>query len=74
MIGGCRRKLTYNDDTGSTATDLVETKIQLNNVILDTKGGDKFMGLDLKDIFQQIPMESPELMKAFFKNFPLNII
>ena len=47
VVGGDR--LTYDDDAGSPAASLLETKILLNSVISDAKYGATFMTCDLKD-------------------------
>ena len=50
VIGG--DKLPYDNDSGSPAIDLIETKLLFNSVISDAKKGARFMSLDLKDMFQ----------------------
>ena len=45
-VGG--EKLTYNEDPGSPAASLIETKLTINSVISDAQCGAQFMGLDLK--------------------------
>ena len=59
-----RRQITYDKDSGSPATDLIETKLLLNSIISDSKKGARFMSLDLKDMFLMTPMETPEFMKV----------
>ena len=49
VVGG--DKLPYDDDPGSPAASLIETKLLINSVISDAKRGAKFMSLDLKDYF-----------------------
>ena len=61
-------------DSGSPATDLVETKLLINSVISDAKKGAKFLTMDLKDMFLHTPMKDPEYMKIPFKYFPDNIV
>ena len=71
VIGG--DKLPYENDSGSPATDLIETKILFNSVISDAKRGARFMSLDLKDMFLMTPMKDPEFMKVNYKYFPHDI-
>ena len=71
VVGG--DKLSYNDDPGSPAASLLETKILINSVISDAKTGARFMSLDLKDYFLATPMERPEYMKVLLKYFPTDI-
>ncbi len=72
VVGGDR--LSYDDDAGSPATDLLETKILLNSVISDADKGARFMSADLKDHFLASPMERPEYMKIPLSRFPEDII
>lgn len=55
VVGGDR--LSYNDDPGSPAAPLVETKLLLNSVITDTDEGARFLLVDLKDFFLCIYMK-----------------
>ena len=71
VVGG--DKLSYNDDPGSPAASLLETKILINSVISDAGNGARFMSLDLKDYFLATPMERPEYMKVLLKYFPTDI-
>ena len=71
VVGG--DKLEWNDDTGSPATDMVETKILFNSVISEAKIGARFMSLDLKDMFLMTIMTDPEYMKCQYKYFPSDI-
>lgn len=70
-VGG--DKLSYDEDPGSPAASLLETKIMLNSVISDAKQGARFMGLDLKDFFLATPMARPEYMRVHYKHFPDDI-
>ena len=70
-VGG--DKLSYDDDAGSPAASILETKIMLNSVISDAKQGARFMGLDLKDFFLASPMARPEFMRIHYKHFPQDI-
>ena len=72
VVGG--DKLVYGSDAGSPATDMLETKLLFNSTISNTKHGDRFMSLDLKDMFLQSEMEKPEYMWIPFKYFPKDII
>ena len=71
VVGG--DKLDYDNDTGSPATDLLETKILANSVISSAKCGARFLSCDLKDFFLATPMASPEYMKIAWKYFPNDI-
>ena len=72
VVGG--DKLPYEDDAGSPAALLLETKLLVNSVISDAKRGAKFMSLDLKDYFLMSTMDTPEYMKIHIRNFPPDII
>ena len=72
VVGG--DKLEYNYDWGAPATDLLETKILINSVILDACRGARLCSMDLKDMFLHAPMEQPEYMKVKLKYFPSDII
>jgi hypothetical protein len=71
VVGG--DKLPYENDAGSPAASLLETKLLLNSVISDAHKGAKFMGCDLKDFFLATPMEKAEYMKIQWKYIPLDI-
>ena len=59
VVGG--DKLSFEADSGSPATDLLETKILFNSVISDARiHGAKLLSKDLKDMFLHTPMEKPE--------------
>ena len=72
VVGG--DKLSYNEDSGSPATDLTETKLLLNSVISDSKKGARFLSMDLKDMFLKTIMDTPEYMKIPIRYFPPDII
>ena len=73
VVGGDR--LTYDVDSGSTATDLLETKILFNSVFAYVKKhGVKFLSMDLKDMFLHTPMQKAEYTKVHSKYFPIDII
>ena len=71
VVGG--DKLPYEHDSGSPATDIVETKMLFNSVISDAKHGARFMSMDLQNMFLMTPMEHPEYMKCKYKYFPQDI-
>ena len=53
---------------------MLKTKLLFNSVISDAKDGARFCGMDLKDMFLQTPMLTPEYMKVPIKYFPQDII
>ena len=61
-VGG--DKLTYDNDTGSLAVNLLETKVLLNSTILDATKVSHFMTADIKDYFLATPMAKAEYMKV----------
>ena len=72
VVGG--DGLTYGEDSGSPATDLLETKILINSTISDASKGARFMSADLKDYFLGSPMKKPEYMKVHIRKFSDDII
>ena len=72
VVGGDKLKYAY--DTGTPATNLVETKKILNSIILNAHKGDRFMSFDLKDMFLKTPMKQSEYMKRKMKYFLSDII
>ena len=72
VVGGDR--LTYGEDAGSPATDLLETKLLINSTISDADKGAKFLSSDLKDYFLGSPMQQPEYMKVHISKFSTDII
>ena len=70
VVGGDR--LTYDDDAGSPAVSLLETKLLINSTI--STPGARFACADLKDHFLQSPMAKPEYMKIHISSFPDDII
>ena len=70
-VGGDR--LSYPDDAGAPATNLLETKVLLNSVISDARKGARFMSADVKDFFLNSPMQRPEYMKVHYKHIPADI-
>ena len=71
VVGG--DKLPYDDDAGSPAASLLETKLIINSVISDSDKGARFFTLDLKDFFLCSTMEDPEYMKVYWKHIPEDI-
>ena len=68
-------RLPYDADSGSPATDLLETKILINSVFPDArKHGSKCLSMDLKDMCLHMPMINPEYMKVHLKYSPEEII
>ena len=53
-VGGDR--LSYENDSGSPAANLLETKVLLDSIISDASKGAKFMTADIKDYFLATPM------------------
>ena len=72
VVGGDR--LSFDDDTGSPATDLLETKVLLNSTISDSDQGARFLSADLKDYFLGSPMSRSEYMKVHISKFTPDII
>jgi hypothetical protein len=70
-VGG--DKLPYDDDAGSPAASLLETKLILNSTISDSKKGARFLCADLKYHFLATPMKEPEYMRIQVKYFPAAI-
>ena len=70
-VGGDR--LTYADDAGSPAANMIETKVLVNSTISDAKRGSRFMSVDLKDFLLTTSMEGEEYMKVNYKYFPKDI-
>jgi hypothetical protein len=68
-VGG--DKLPYEDDAGSPAASLLETKLLLNSTISDAEQGARFLCADLKDHFLASPMANPEYMRIKYKHSPL---
>ena len=70
-VGG--DKLTYDNDAGSPAANIIETKLLVNSVISDAKKGARFMSADIKDFFLNTPMERPEYMRVHYRHIPQDI-
>ena len=65
--------MVYENDAGSPATDMVETKILLNSIISDSTRKARFATMDLKDMFLHTIMEEPEYMRVHYRYFPTDI-
>ena len=48
-------RLSYLDNAGSPAANMLETKVLVNSTISDAKRGSRFMSADLKDFFWLLP-------------------
>ena len=72
VVGG--DKLPYDDDAGSPAASILETKLLINSVISGAKQGARFLSMDLKDFFLASPMPEPEFMKIHRRYIPEDII
>lgn len=63
-------KLDYDNDAGSPAANLLETKIIINSTISDAHRGARFMCTDIKDHFLATPIKSSECMRVKCKCVP----
>jgi hypothetical protein len=70
-VGG--DKLPYDDDAGSPAASLLESKLIINSTISDADNGARFLTADLKDHFLASPMKNNEFMLIKYKYFPAAI-
>jgi hypothetical protein len=70
-VGGGR--LSYPEDAGSPAANILETNFLINSVISDAKKGARFMSADVKDFFLNSPMQRPEYMKVSYDHIPEDI-
>ena len=66
--------LSYPDDTGLPAANLLETKVLINSTISDAKQGARFMLADITDYFLATPMTMAEYMKVEYNYIPHGII
>ena len=53
-------RLPYESDSGSPATDIIETKVLLNSTISDAHKKSRFATINLKDMFLHTNMKDPE--------------
>ena len=65
--------MDYNDDVGSLAENLLETKILINSTIFNAQQGARFMTADMKDYFLATPIKDPEFMKVKYYYIPNDI-
>ena len=65
--------MLYDKDTGSPASNLLETKVLINSIISDTNKGARFVSLNIKDYFLATPIRDPEYIRAPYKYFLLGI-
>ena len=72
VVGG--DKLSYDEDAGSPAASLLDTKLLLNSVISDADDGARFISADLKDFIFTSSMSRPEYMRIPMKHIPEDII
>ena len=66
-------RLSYDEDAGSPAANLLETKVLLNSTISDAEKGACFMIADIKDYFLATPMAQSECTKLKIKHIPEDI-
>jgi len=66
-------KLPYDDDAGSPASNLLETKVLINSTISDASKGARFLGADISDFFLATPMAKAEFMKVKYSHIPADI-
>ena len=59
-------------DNGTPTPDLLSVKLYLNSVISTT--GVKFMGLDIKNLYLNTPMDRPEYLHMSLNNFHNDVI
>ena len=57
---------------GTPTASLLTIKILLNHII--TIPAAKFLGLDLKDLYLNMPMDRPEFLRIKLSNFPEDVI
>lgn len=72
VVGG--DKLTYEEDAGSPAASILETKLLINSVISEAKNGACFLSINLKDFFLASPMKNLKFMRIPLKYIPDDII
>ena len=65
-------RLTSAGNVGTPIADLLTVKLLLNSVV--STPGAKFLGLDLKDFYLNMPMEDPEFMTMKLSNLPEGVI
>ena len=72
VVGGDR--LSHEEDPGSPAASLLETKLLINSTISDADKGAWLFSCDLKDFFLKTYMTKPEYMRLLLKHIPHDII
>jgi hypothetical protein len=70
IAGGDR--VHYPDDAGTPTTNLLTVKILINSII--STAGAKFMTMDIKDFYLNIPMARYKYMQLRIADMPDNII
>ena len=70
-VGG--ERLSYDNDAGSPAANLLEAKVLLNSTISDAPKGARFMTADINDYFLAIPMAQVEYMEVKYTHIPEDI-
>ena len=70
VVGG--DKLLYASDSTVPVTNLIESKILFNSVVL-TKGA-KSMTIDINNFFLSFHIQHPEYMKIQLDDFPQDIL
>ena len=63
-------RLTYAEDAGSSAVNLLETKVLINSTILDAEKGAEFMTANIIDYFLATPRSQLEYMKDQYQHIP----
>ena len=53
--------LPFEDDAGSPASNILETKVLINSMISDTSKGSRFMGDNISDYFVATPMKKQNI-------------
>ena len=63
-------RLTYAEDAGSSAVNLLETKVLINSTISDAEKGAEFMTANIIDYFLATPRSQLEYMKDQYQHIP----
>ena len=64
--------LRIDTDCRTPTASLLRINLMLNSIILTP--GEKFLGLDLKDLYLNTPMDRPEFLRIILSNFPEDVI
>ena len=59
-------KLMYEEDAGTPASSILETKLSISSVIYDANQGTRFCSYDLKGLFLASPMYRPEYIRILW--------